>query len=77
MTDRVFQDASSFEVSNGGRWIELYVLDPKLGDYHSLDAGHVIVTVNEDAGWASQRATFHLHPEEATMLKEFLISKGY
>lgn len=77
MTDRVFQDGSSFEVVKGGRWVEFYVLDPKLGDYHSLDAGHVIVTVNEDAGWDSQRAGFTLTAEEATMLKEFLIRKGY
>jgi hypothetical protein len=77
MTERVFEDGGRFGVTNGGRWIELYVLDPKLGDYHSLDVGQVIVTVNEDAGWNSQRATFHLHSEEATMLKEFLISKGY
>jgi hypothetical protein len=67
MTDRVFQDARSLEVSGGRRAVELYV----------FEAGDVMITVNEDAGWDSQRANFTLTAEEATLMKEFLISKGY
>lgn len=67
MTDRVFQDERSFEVSGGGRWVEAHV----------FEAGDVMITVGEDAGWDSQRASFTMTAEEATMLKEFLISKGY
>lgn len=67
MTDRVFQDARSFEVSGGGRSVEVYV----------FEAGRVMIKVEEEAGWDSQRASFTMTLEEATMLKEFLISKGY
>lgn len=67
MTDRVFEDARSFEVSDKNRWVEVYVF----GD------GDVKIEVAEDAGWNSQRANFTITAEEATMLKEFLISKGY
>ena len=66
MTDRVFQDASSFEVSNGGRFArgaEFYVF----GTDKSLK-----VSVEDDRTYS-----FTLTTEEATMLKEFLISKGY
>lgn len=74
MTDRVFQDARSFEVCGNGRSTEVYVFDPKTSD---RDQGEVMITVNEDAGWGSQRASFTMTAEEATMLKEFLIRKGY
>lgn len=67
MTDRVFQDARSFEVSGGGRSVEAYV----------FEAGDVKIEVEEEAGWDSQRANFTLTAEEATLMKEFLISKGY
>lgn len=67
MTDRVFEDARSFEVSGGGRSVEAYV----------FEAGDVKVEVMEDAGWDSQRASFTMTAEEATLLKEFLIRKGY
>lgn len=67
MTDRVFEDACSFEVSGGGRSVEAYV----------FEAGDVKVEVMEGAGWDSQRASFTMTAEEATMLKEFLIRKGY
>ena len=67
MTDRVFQDDHSFEVSDKNRWVEVYVFED----------GDVKIEVAEDAGWDSQRANFTMTAEEATMLKEFLISKGY
>ena len=67
MTDRVFEDDRSWEVSGGGRSVEAYV-------FENCD---VMITANEDAGWDSQRASFAMTAEEATMLKEFLIRKGY
>lgn len=67
MTDRVFEDARSFEVSGGGRSVEAYV----------FEAGDVMIKVEEEAGWDSQRASFTMTVEEATLLKEFLIRKGY
>ena len=67
MTDRVFEDARSFEVSGGGRSVEAYV----------FEAGDVKVEVMEEAGWDSQRASFTMTAEEATLMKEFLIRKGY
>lgn len=65
MTDRVFEDERSFEVSGRGRSVEVYVDD------------NVMIEVIEDNGWDSQRASFTMTAEEATMLKEFLIRKGY
>jgi hypothetical protein len=74
MTDRVFEDARSWEVSGGGRSVEVYVFDPKTSD---RDQGEVMITADEDAGWDSQRASFTMTAAEATALKEFLIRKGY
>ena len=74
MTDRVFEDARSWEVSGGGREVEVYVFDPKTSDRAQ---GEVMITAREDAGWDSQRASFTMTAEEATALKEFLIRKGY
>ena len=67
MTKRAYYYDRSFEVSDKNRWVEVYVF----GD------GDVKIEVAEDAGWDSQRAIFTMTAEEATMLKEFLISKGY
>ena len=67
MTERVWEDDRSFEVSGGGRSVEVYV----------FSGNDVMITVTEDAGWDSQRASFTMTAEEATMLKEFLIRKGY
>jgi len=67
MTDRVFEDARSWEVSGGGRFVEVYM----------FEAGDVMITANEDAGWDSQRASFTMTREEATLMKEFLIKQGY
>jgi hypothetical protein len=36
-----------------------------------------MVTVKEDGGWDSQRASFTMTPEEATAMKNFLIKQGY
>lgn len=67
MTKRAYYYDRSFEVSDENRWVEVYVF----GD------GDVKIEVAEDAGWNSQRANFTITAKEATMLKEFLISKGY
>ena len=67
MTDRVFEDARSFEVSGKGREVEVYV----------FESGDVMITADEDAGWDSQRASFTMTAEEATAMKNFLIKQGY
>ena len=67
MTDRVFEDERSFGVAYRSEDVEVYVFDD----------GNVKIEVTEDAGWNSQRANFILTAKEATLLKEFLIRKGY
>ena len=68
MTDRVFQDYTSFEVSNRYANVEFYLFESR----------EVKVNVTEGSGsWDSQNASFNMTAEEATALKEFLISKGY
>lgn len=67
MTDRVFEDARSWEVSDRYSTVEVYASDP----------GEVMITSREDAGYDSQYVTFTMTAEEATALKEFLIRKGY
>jgi hypothetical protein len=67
MTERVWEDDRSFEVSGGGRSVEVHVFAGK----------DVMITATEDAGWDSQLVSFTMTAEEATMLKEFLIRKGY
>lgn len=67
MTDRVFEDDRHWEVSDCGCSVEVCVFED----------GDVMITADEEAGWDSQRAIFTMTAEEATMLKEFLISKGY
>jgi hypothetical protein len=74
MTDRVFEDDRSFEITDGGRSVEVYVFYETLARDTN---GEVMITATEDAGWDSQRASFTMTAEEATMLKEFLIRKGY
>ncbi len=74
VTDRVFEDARSIEVSGKGRSVEVYVFDPKTSD---RDQGEVMIIVDEDAGWDSQRASFTMTPEEAAAMKNFLIKQGY
>ena len=68
MTDRVFQDYTSFEVSNRYANVEFYLFESR----------EVKVNVTEGSGsWDSQNASFNMTAEEATALKEFLIRKGY
>jgi len=74
MSDRVFEDARSFEVSGGGREIEIYAFDANLA---RIDRGELMVTVREEDGYDSQHAFFTLTAEEATALKNFLIKQGY
>lgn len=74
MTDRVFEDARSWEVADRGGSVEVYVFDPGISGFN---AGEVMITVDQAAGWDSQLANFTMTAEEATRLKEFLIRKGY
>lgn len=74
MTERVFEDDRSWEVSSDGRSVEVYVFDPKTSDRAQ---GEVMITVREEAGYNSQCANLTMTAEEATRLKEFLIRKGY
>jgi len=68
MTDRVFEDQTSFEVSNRYADVEFYLFESR----------EVKVNVTEgSASWDSQNASFIMTAEEATRLKEFLIRKGY
>jgi hypothetical protein len=67
MTDRVFEDDRSFEVSGGARSVEAYV----------FAGGDIMITANEDNGWDSQRASFTMTAEEAIAMKNFLIKQGY
>ena len=74
MTERVFEDDRSWEVSGDGRSVEVYVFDPKTSDRAQ---GEVMITAAEDAGYDSQRANFTMTAEEATAMKNFLIKQGY
>ncbi len=74
MTDRVFEDARSFEVSDQGGEVEVYVFDIETSD---RGQGKVMITCREDAGWQSQNVNIVITPEEATLMKEFLIKQGY
>ena len=67
MTDRIFENQNSFEVSGDGREVEVYM----------FEAGEVMITVREEASWDSQRASFTMTREEATRMKNFLIKQGY
>lgn len=75
MTERVFQDRNGFEVSDRHGDVEFYVMDPSFAPAER--SWELVVTVSEESGWNSQKADFRMTREEATMLKEFLISKGY
>ena len=69
MTDRVFQDYTSFGVSSRYAVVEFY-LSPLLCG--------ITVNVAERIGSLDrQNASFNMTAEEATALKEFLIRKGY
>lgn len=70
MTDRVFHDERSFNVSDRRSDVEVYVFDPETSD---RDQGEVMVYVSDNA----YTNKFLMTAEEATMLKEFLILKGY
>lgn len=74
MNERVFEDDRSISVSYRNCSVEFYVFHKTLArDTYS----EVEITVCEDAGYNSQTARFIITSEEATRLKEFLISKGY
>lgn len=74
MSERVFENDNSFEVSGRGRNVEVYVFE---GSSEHITNGSVIITVREENGYESQNASFTMTAEEATRMKEFLIRKGY
>ena len=74
MTDRVFEDDTCFEVFDKGEEFEVYVFDTETSD---RGQGQVMITCREDAGWQSQNVNIVITPEEATLMKEFLIKQGY
>jgi hypothetical protein len=74
MTDRIFEDARTFEVSSKGSFVEVYVFGPETSDRALRE---VMIIVNEEARWDSQRVNFVMTAAEATRMKEFLIAKGY
>lgn len=67
MGDRVFENARSWELTDLYSTVEVY----------ASDLGKVIITMKADDDWDSQWASLTITAEEATMLKEFLIRKGY
>ncbi len=69
MTDRIFEDQISFEVTNGQAGVEFYIYEDCT----------VKINVTEGSGhpFALRHASFNMTAEEATRLKEFLIWKGY
>lgn len=68
MSDRVFEDAITLEVTSRHASVEFYVFESK----------DLLVKVQEGGStWDSQYASFNLTADEATRLKEFLIAKGY
>jgi hypothetical protein len=69
MTDRVFEDQTSFEVSSRHSDVEFYLF--------KLDRAVKVNVTEGSASWDSQNASFIMTAEEATRLKEFLIRKGY
>ena len=69
MSDRVFEDSRQWRVSQGRTDVEVYAFDPK-------DEGEVLISIegpDDGEGYHS----FTLTAEEATLLKKFLIRKGY
>jgi len=68
MTNRVFEDDRSFEVSDRYRDFEICISNTD-------NAVEIIAT--EDAGFDTQYIKFSMTAEEATAMKEFLIKSGY
>lgn len=75
MSNRIFQDDRSFEVTDRHTDVEFHVFDETVGSH--ILAGDVQIKIHVEAGWDSQLASFKINAEEATVLKEFLIAKGY
>jgi hypothetical protein len=69
MSDRVYEDSRIWRVSQGRTDVEVYAFDPK-------GTGKVIISIDgPDTGEGCH--SIALTAEEATLLKEFLIRKGY
>lgn len=64
MSDRVFENSRYWRVSEGRTDVEFYLLE-----------GEVIITIDDCEH--GEIDGISLTPEEATLLKEFLIRKGY
>jgi len=69
MSDRVFEDSRNWRVSQGRTDVEVYAFDPK-------DEGEVLISI-EGPDDGEGYHCFTLTAEEATLLKKFLIRKGY
>ena len=69
MSDRVFEDSLQWRVSQGRTDVEVYVFDPK-------DESEVMISIECPDGGDGCNFVI-ITPEEATLLKEFLIRKGY
>ena len=67
MSDRVFEDSRQWRVSHKTRDLEVYLLDPE-------GKSKVIISIVSSI-YGEEGIT--LTPEEATLLKEFLIRNGY
>ena len=67
MSNGVFEDNRSWEVSDKRAEVELF----------TFEDGALMVTAREHQGWESQNAQFTMTRQEATAMKEFLIKKGY
>ena len=67
MTNRIFQNETSFEVSDKHCSVELDVNS----DFS------LTIRSDEEAGWNSQRTYFTLTEQEAKQLVAFLVAKGY
>jgi hypothetical protein len=75
MSDRAFQDANCFEVWDRHGGVEFYVMHSSFAPAERN--WEVVVTISEEDGWNGQKSEFRMTREEATMMKEFLIRKGY
>jgi uncharacterized membrane protein len=69
MSDRVYEDSRIWRVSQGRTDVEVYAFDPKA-------TAKVIISI-DSPDTDEDYHSFTLTTEEATLLKEFLIRKGY
>ena len=76
--NRIFQDKTSFEVSNRRDLILIaHYFNQKALEFDVNGDNSLSINSSEEAGWDSQRTYFTMTEEEAKQLSAFLISKGY